>query len=147
MDSRHEVRLIVFSVVATAIALGGAALANVAGAAKWLSAVVGVVLLVIVTLAARRAQTGRWSFGRRSWRGEYRGRSVEVVFDERLVFLNRLALIVDGQQVDRTTIWYGTKRLSGDGITVAVGSGWIGECTGAEIRDAEGSPVALQEQV
>lgn len=146
MDSRHEGRLIVFSVGAAAVALGGAALAYVAGASRWLSAVVTMVLLIVLILAARRAQTRRWGFGRRSWRGEYRGRSMEVVFDERLVFLNRLTLVVDGQQVDQTTIWYGTKLLRGDGITVEVGSGWIGECTGVEVRSPEGPTVALPER-
>jgi len=146
MDSRHEGLLIAFSVVAAGVALAGAALAYAAGAPPWLSVVVSAVLLIALTLAARRAQTRRWGFARRSWRGEYRGRSVEVVFDERLVCLNRLTLVVDGQQVDHATIWYGTKRLSGDGITVDVGSGWIGECTGVEVRGADGYATALQEQ-
>jgi len=87
--------------------------------------------------AVRRRETGRWSYERRSWAGEQDGRQVELIFDEKLVVLNRLTLRVDGKEVDRGTIFYGFKELSGDGVTVRVGSGWTGECIGAVVVSGE----------
>lgn len=146
MRSMHEGRLITFCVVAAVVAVGAGLLTYGVGAPIWLGSVVTVAAIVVLTLVARRVQTRRWGFDRRHWVGELGGRPVEVVFDERLVFLNRVTLLVDGRPVDHKTIWYGTKELSGDGVTVVVGSGWIGECTGAEVRDGEGASFALTER-
>ena len=142
----HEGRLIAFSVVAAVIALGVGLLTYGLGAPIWLGALVIAVVLVVLTSVARHMQTKRWGFARRHWTGEFSGKSVEVVFDERLVFLNRLTLLVDGRQADHKTIWYGTKELSGEGVTAVVGSGWIGECTGVELRDPDGAILELSER-
>ena len=142
----NEARLITFSVVTTVVAVGAGLLAYALGTPVWLSAVITVGAIVALTLCARYAETRRWGFERRYWTGQYNGLAIEVVFDERLVFLNRVALLVDGRQVDHTTIWYGTKELRGDGVTVVVGSGWIGECTGVEVHDGEGITLALAER-
>lgn len=146
MKSMHEGRLITFCVVAAVVSLGAGLLAYGLGAPVWLGSLITVVALVALTLGARRAQIGRWGFARRRWVGQLGATAVEVIFDERLVFLNRLTLLVDGHPVDHSTIWYGTKELSGRGVTVTVGSGWIGECTGVESRDAQGAVLALSER-
>lgn len=145
MKAMNEARLITFSVVTTVVALGAGLLAYALGSPAWLSAVITIGAIVALTLCARRAEIQRWGFERRSWTGQYGAKAVEVVFDERLVFLNRVTLLIDGRQVDHATIWYGTKELRGDGVTVVVGSGWIGECTGVEVRDGDGATLALRE--
>jgi hypothetical protein len=53
-----------------------------------------------------------------------------------------LELIVDGEQVDRGTVFYGVKELSGAGVTVAVGSGW----TGVVLRGSSGEERPLSER-
>lgn len=146
MKAMHEGRLITFCVVTTAVVLGIGGLAYVLGASGWLSALITIGAIVFLTLGARRAETKRWGFTRRFWSGEDGTKAIQVVFDERLVFLNRVTLLVDGRPVDHKTIWYGTKELTGDGVTVVVGSGWIGECTGAEVRNGEGASFALTER-
>ena len=146
MDPMHEKRIIAFSVVATTIAIVIGALLYALNAPVWLTTVVVIVVIAVLTAVARRVQVGRWNFGRRHWTSDHDGRAVELIFDERLVFLNRLTLLVDGKEVDRTTIWYGTKELTGNGVTVRVGSGWIGECTGVVVRDASGEERTLSEQ-
>lgn len=144
MDPMHEKRLIAFSVFATVIAVAFGLLSYAANAPAWLSLVVVLVVIAALTAVVRRVQVGRWSFGRHRWTIDHGGRAVEVIFDERLVFINRLTLLVDGQEVDRTTIWYGTKELSGGGVTVEVGSGWIGECTGVAVRDDSGARLPFE---
>lgn len=144
MEPMHEKRLIIFSVAATLIAAVCGALFHAANAPVWLSLIVVVVVIAVLTAVVRRVQVGRWSFGRRRWTIDHDGRAVEVIFDERLVFINRLVLLVDGHEVDRDTIWYGTKELTGDGVTVSVGSGWIGECTGVVVRDDSGAQVPFE---
>jgi hypothetical protein len=144
MDSTHEKRLIVFSIVATVVAVAFGLVAYAANAPVWLSVIVVGVAIAALTAVARRVQVGRWNFGRQHWTLEHDGRAVEVIFDERLVFINRLTLIVDGREVDRGTIWYGTKELTGDSITVAVGSGWIGECTGVVVCDDSGAQLPFE---
>ena len=146
MEPMHPERLIVFSVVATIIAVAFGLIFYAVDAPVWLCVVVVVVVTAALTVVVRRFQVGRWSFGRRRWTSDHDGRAVELIFDERLVFLNRLTLLVNGQEVDRTTIWYGTKELSGGGITVQVGSGWIGECTGVTVRDQSGVERKLSER-
>lgn len=146
MNAMNEGRLITFSVVTAIAALGVGSLAVALGAPGWLSTVLAIGVTVPLTLGARYAETRRWGFERRYWTGQQGLTSIEVIFDERLVFLNRVSLLVDGRQVDHTTIWYGTKELHGDGVTVVVGSGWIGECTGVQVRDGTGATAALVER-
>lgn len=112
---------------------------------KWAVTMIIFAVVLGVAFALRRQQTGRWTYERRSWVGEQDGRSVKLVFDEKLV-LNRLELMVDGEQIDRGTIFYGVKELSGAGVTVAVGSGWIGECTGVVLRGWSGEERSLSER-
>lgn len=143
MGSQSPGKLAAFTLFAfiAAVAIGG--LGAAIDVPWWAVAVVIFAFVFGVAFALRRRQTGRWTYERRSWVGEQDGRSVELVFDEKLVVLNRLALIVDGEQVDRDTIFYGTKQLSGAGVTVAVGSGWTGECTGAVLRGSSGEERSL----
>jgi hypothetical protein len=145
MDSKHEGRLVVFSVVATLIAVGCALGGYLLFGRVWLSVAVMVLVIVALTVIVRRMQIGRWSFQQRSWQAESGGRAVEVIFDERWVFLNRLTLVVNGQPVAHDTIWYGTKTLHGAGVAVTVGSGWIGECLGAIIDEGSTAATAFVE--
>lgn len=146
MGSRNPGRLAAFTLFAFVAAL----VIGVIGAALdvpwWAVGVIVAVFLFGVAWALRRQETGRWSYERRSWVGEQNGRSVELVFDEKLGILNRLSLIVDGEQVDRGTIFYGTKELAGSGVTVGVGSGWVGQCTGVVLREASGEGRPLTER-
>ena len=130
----------------TGVALGLAVLGLVIGVAWWIAGVIIFIALFGMALVARHRETGRWSYERRSWTGEQDGRQVELVFDEKLVVLNRLTLCVDGQEVARDTIFYGTKELSGAGVSVRVGSGWIGECVGVVLRDGSGAERPLTER-
>jgi hypothetical protein len=135
-----------FSGLCTVVALGLGVLGFVIGVPWW---IVGVVIFIAsfgMAWVARRRETGRWSYERRSWTGEQDGRQVELVFDEKLVVLNRLTLCVDGEEVARETIFYGTKELSGSGVRVRVGSGWAGECVGVVLRNGSGAERALTEQ-
>lgn len=113
----------------------------VLGVPWWLAALVVFAGGLVVAWILRRAESGRWSYGRQRYSGELEGRSVEVIFDERLVVLNRLSLLVDGGEADRDTIFYGTKTLRSDSgetpLAVEVGSGWVGTCTGAIARSGE----------
>lgn len=146
MRDMHKGHLLALSAAAfvVAVAIGAASVAL--DIAPWAVAVIIVVAILLITFAARRAYVGRWRYERRSWTGTDQGRQVELIFDERGVFLNRLLLMVDGKEVDRDTIWYGLKELHGGGVTVIVGSGWIGECTGAAVRDDSGNEHPLSEQ-
>lgn len=128
------------------VALGLAVVGLVIGAAWWIVGVIIFITLLGMALVLRRRETGRWSYERRSWTGEQDGRQVGLVFDEKLVVLNRLTLCVDGQEVARDTIFYGTKELSGSGVSVRVGSGWIGECVGVMLQDASGAEHPLTER-
>ncbi len=74
------------------------------------------------------------------------GSQVELIFDEKLVVLNRLTLCVDGEEVARDTIFYGTKELSGSGGRVGVGSGWTGECVGVVLQEGSGADRPLTER-
>lgn len=144
MGSMHVGRLVVFSIVATVLAVGCALPVLLWGGSVWLAVAVMVAVITVLTAIVRRVQIGRWSFEQRTWRGEFSGRVVEVIFDERWVFLNRLTLLLDGTPVAHDTIWYGTKTLTGADVAVRVGSGWIGECLGAAI-DTPTGPTALVE--
>jgi hypothetical protein len=126
--------------------LGLAVLGLVIGVAWWIAGVTIFVAAFGMAFVARHRETGRWSYERRSWTGEQDGRQVELVFDEKLVVLNRLTLCVDGQEVARDTIFYGTKELSGAGVSVRVGSGWTGECVGVVLQDGSGAERPLTER-
>lgn len=146
MGSRNPGKLAAFTLFGVIAALVVAAIGDKLGIPWWVGTIVVVAFLFAVAWALRRQETGRWSYERRSWIGEQDGRSVELVFDEKLVILNRLALIVDGEQVDDDTIFYGTKQLAGAGVTVEVGSGWVGQCTGAVLRGASDEERSLSER-
>jgi len=127
-----------------ALVIGGLGVAT--GTPWWAVTIIIFAVVLGAAFALRRQQTGRWTYERRSWVGEQDGRSVKLVFDEKLVVLNRLELVVDGEQIDRGTIFYGVKELSGAGVTVAVGSGWIGECTGVVLCGSSGEERSLSER-
>ncbi len=146
MGSLNKDKLARFSGVCTVVAVGLAVLGFVTGVPWWIVGVVIFIALFGMALVARHKETGRWSYERRSWTGEQDGRQVELVFDEKLVVLNRLTLCVDGQEVARDTIFYGTKELSGAGVHVRVGSGWIGECVGVVLHDGSGTERPLTER-
>lgn len=70
--------------------------------------------------------------------------TVELVFDQRLVVLNRARLMVDGEQVDTAKVVYGTEDLhttlaDGTEIAIRLHSGLVGELTRAQIRQPDGS--------
>ena len=105
----------------------------------WAIAVALFGILFVAAWALRRQESGRWSYQVRRYEADLDGRRVELLFDERMVILNRLTLEVDGETVDRDTLFYGRKTLADGGeppITVEVGSGWVGTCTGAVARSA-----------
>ncbi len=130
----------------TGVAFAVGVLGFVIGLAWW---IVGPIILIVyfgLALVVRHRETGRWTYERRSWTAEQDGRQVELVFDEKLVVLNRLTLRVDGQEVANDTIFYGTKELSGSGVSVRVGSGWTGECVGVLLQDSAGAERPLAER-
>ena len=138
MRSLNIGKFLVFGAVALVSAFVFGLLGAEADIPWWLVSLVIFAVILAAAFVLRHNETGRWSYERRSWTGEHDGRQVELIFDEKLMILNRLSLRVDGKEVDKDTIFYGTKELSGDGVTVAVGSGWTGECTGAVIRTDAG---------
>lgn len=146
MRSQHPGKLVGFTLFAFLASSVIAGLGHAVGAPWWAVTVLTFAVVGGAAFAIRRRQIGRWTYERRSWTGEQDGRSVELVFDEKLVVLNRLALIVDGERVDRGTVFYGVKELSGAGVTVAVGSGWIGDCTGVMLRGSSGEERPLSER-
>lgn len=101
---------------------------------------VGLVFLPLVAWTLRRMASGRWSYDIQRYTAQVGDRSVELVFDEKLMVYNRLTLLIDGRVVNRGTIFYGTKTLEGTGegadsaVSVEVGSGWVGTCTGVVAR-------------
>lgn len=144
MGSLNRGKFLVFALVAFVLAFGVGVLGAEADIPWWLVSLVIFAVILAVAFVLRHNETGRWSYERRSWAGEHDGRQVELIFDETLMVLNRLTLRVDGKEVDKNTVFYGTKELSGDGVTVAVGSGWTGECTGAVIRTDAGERVLTE---
>lgn len=135
------------------LTIGIALVALVAGAALGAAeispaAIAGAFAIVIFIglTVLRRKEIGRWGYRKTSWTGAIDGKAVEVVFDERGVVLNRIELMVDGSIVDKDSVWYGTKMLSGDGITATVGSGWVGECLGVLVTGAAGTEQPLTPQ-
>jgi hypothetical protein len=67
------------------------------------------------------------------------GHRVEVEFDKSLVVLNRVRLLVDGKEVDRGSIFYGSTTLGSDTppVRVEIGSGWIGQMKYCRLRAGE----------
>lgn len=133
MGSLQSGKLFAFFAFVVALGVANGILVTALDLPWWVASLAMFVVVLLAAFAVRRMETGRWSYERRSWAGEEDARQVELVFDEKLVVLNRLTLRVDGKEVDRDTIFYGFKELSGDGVTVRVGSGWMGECIGAVV--------------
>lgn len=146
MRSQHPGKLAGFALVAFVVSLVIAGLGLAIGTPGWAVSMLIFAVVLGVASALRRQQIGRWTYERHSWIGEQDGRSIKLVFDEKLVVLNRLKLIIDGEQVDRGSVFYGVKELSGAGVTVVVGSGWIGECTGVVLRGPSGEERPLSER-
>lgn len=150
MGSLNLGKLAGFTVLALVLAFAIGAAGNAADLPVAAGSVLIFIVVLLLALAARRREIGRWSYERRRWTGERDGRAVELIFDERLGFLNRLTLLVGEQEVDRATIFYGTKTLSGAPVderpvTVTVKSGWIGECVGVVFGSADESHGSLVE--
>lgn len=133
-------KLAAFTVFATVLAFALA----VAGAeldVPWpVIALVTFAALFVAAWVLRHGESGHWNFAVRRYAADVDGRRVELAFDERLIILNRLTLEVEGKPVERASIFYGRKTLSsGTGdpeVSVEVGSGWVGTCTGAIARSA-----------
>ena len=82
---------------------------------------------------------------------EYRGHDVELVFNKKLVVLNRASLVVDGVEVDRERVFYGEHHLEttlddGTRIRVELGSGVVGELTKAVLIAEDGTAHPLSER-
>lgn len=132
-------KLVAFGVFCFVVGVGLGALGAALDVAWWLVSLAIFAALLLFAWYLRKRESGRWSYEVRRYAAEHQGRRIELLFDERLTVINRLTLLVDGQEVDRETIFFGTKELTGapDGsppVTVAVGSGWVGTCTGAVLR-------------
>ncbi len=71
------------------------------------------------------------------------GHEVMLEFDNKLAFINRLRLHVDGNRLDSAIVWYGTKVLRAPlehgEIEVRVHSGMYGEPNRPEVKRADGS--------
>lgn len=69
---------------------------------------------------------------------------VELEFDQKQVVNNRARLYIDGEQVDKTNMFYGEKDLTarlenGDDVVLRVHSGMVGEATRVQIQRDGGS--------
>ena len=83
--------------------------------------------------------------------GTIDGHDVAIEFDKKLMVLNRVRLHVDGEEVDRESVFYGEKTLEatladGTAVVVTIDSGMAGELTRAQLRQADGSWHDLQER-
>jgi hypothetical protein len=79
---------------------------------------------------------------------EYEGHTVELEFDQSRIVINQAKLHVDGEEVDKTRVFYGEKDLkttleNGTEIAVRLHSGMSGELTRAQLRQPDGSWVDL----
>ena len=82
---------------------------------------------------------------------EYGSHDVEVVFNKKLIVLNRAFLMVDGREVDRERIFYGDHGLEttlddGTHIRIELGSGLVGELTKCVLVEDDGTEHPLQER-
>ena len=83
--------------------------------------------------------------------GRFDGHEIEIEFDKKLVVLNRIRLIIDGQAVDSAQVVYGDRELEakapdGTPVTIIVSSGMMGELVRAQIRRPDGSLMDLAER-
>ena len=79
------------------------------------------------------------------------GHEVVLEFDNKLAFINRIRLLVDGELLDSERVWYGTKELKatlGDGreLELRVHSGMVGEPDRPQIKRADGSWIDMPER-
>ena len=79
------------------------------------------------------------------------GHEVVLEFDNRLAFINRIRLLVDGELLDSERVWYGTKELratlaDGRELELRVHSGMVGEPDRPQIKRADGSWADLAER-
>lgn len=79
-----------------------------------------------------------------TYTGDVQGHTVQVVFDQKLVVVNRIELSVDGTRVDTAKVVYGERELSttlddGTVVAVVVHSGMNGEATRVQARQPDGS--------
>ncbi len=78
------------------------------------------------------------------------GHEIHIVFDKKLLVLNRIRLVVDGEEVDREQVFYGDKQLEhtlpdGTPVVVSIDSGMVGELTRAQLKRPDGTWIDLQE--
>jgi hypothetical protein len=78
------------------------------------------------------------------------GHEVKLEFDNRLAFINRIRLYVDGALLDSDMVWYGTKelraKLDGAEVELRVHSGMVGEPDRPQIKRTDGSWADMAEQ-
>lgn len=84
-----------------------------------------------------------------TYTGDVQGHTVQVVFDQKLVVVNRVELTVDGAPVDSAKVVYGERELSttlddGTVVAVVVHSGMTGEATRVQARQPDGSFIDLR---
>lgn len=144
-------KLVAFTLFCLVVAVGLGLAGGAAGLPAWAIAIGLFVMFFLIAWILRRRESGRWGYAIQRYTADARGRRIELLFDERMVMLNRLTMTVDGEKADSGTIFYGTKTLTSgageDGVSVTVGSGWVGVCTGAVARSAgEESPMRLQSE-
>lgn len=83
---------------------------------------------------------------------EYRGHRIGLIFNKKLLVLNRATLEVDDQEVDKERIFFGDHELQtrlddGTQIRVEIGSGLVGELTKAVLIAEDGTAHPLSERV
>lgn len=135
-------KLIAFILAAAVLAVAVVLAVDALDLPPWLAMIIAFAVIFALAWILRHMESGRWTYEVRRYAADVNGRRVELLFDERQVFLNRLSLMVDGETVDRGSVFYGVKTLRSSRtqpqVDVEVGSGWVGTCTGAIARSEGG---------
>lgn len=82
--------------------------------------------------------------------GRFDNHEVEIEFDKKLLVLNRIRLLIDGQTVDSAHVIYGDRELraqapDGTPVSVIISSDMVGELVRAQIRRPDDSLHDLRE--
>ena len=97
------------------------------------------------------AQRPYYGYATKHYGAQYKGHDVELVFNKKLLVLNRAMLLVDGVEVDKERIFYGNRTLEAtleDGTTVRVEvtSGMAGELLHCSLVAEDGTAHPMQER-